>query len=126
MTTIRQLNSRGYAVIVDGKERARFTTGRKANNFKKAEAWVHGRRQNMDVGFDRDAILFQTEPHGTQVVCHITNDGENDDVKPLGAGSLVRVADDSGRAVVMTGEELDSLALKWLALRKLRPGKAGR
>jgi len=71
--------------------------------------------------------LFALDPHGKYSVEHILDTGDDSEPSTLCGNSLVRIIASPSRAnLVFTGEELDSLAEQWLALRKPKIGfKAG-
>lgn len=101
MITIRKLNRVTWIVLRDGEERARFT-GKLAE--AKARAWAEQRYAKSPT--DVDVVLFQS---CAQTVCWLTDAGDNTEPKEFCPDSLVRLCDDTGRAMIMTVEEALSL-----------------
>lgn len=63
----------------------------------------------------KEAKLFVTDDH---IVSHILDDGDNSEPPHLCRHSLIRLHDDfSRKEIILTGEELDDLAIQWLRLR---------
>jgi hypothetical protein len=58
----------------------------------------------------QNQLIFTTEPHGDQCLCRCDNPEEK-----IGNQLFELSSKGSGSAIVMTGEELTSLAKQWLA-----------
>jgi hypothetical protein len=62
--------------------------------------------------------LFQTEPHAAHTVSLITHNGESLEKQPVTSGeALIRITEDRfTHYLVLTGEEMTSMAKQWLKL----------
>lgn len=118
MTTIRQIDGRRVVVLRDGQERARFTKGYLASNREQAEAWVRIGGNNAPI--ERERVLC-VGPDAEQVICWVTDAGDDTENKKFGDNSLVRVASMSNpgkqEEIVLLALELDRLAAQWCVRR---------
>lgn len=116
-TIIRTLrNRRGIVVLLDSRNQILFSKGNLKTNTRDAEMWVGVGRPGIATP-ERDTVLFATDPCSAQLTCHITDGGDQSEPEALCNNSLIRLTDDLNRQVILTAEELDSLARQWLALR---------
>jgi elongation factor P hydroxylase len=120
MIIIRETGARSVVVIIEGRERCRFTHGTKKQNLADAIAWLENRATKPP---SRQRTLFATVM-GAQAVHHITDAGDNTEPKELCDASLLMLTDDKDREtqLVLTARELDSLAAEWVLARSKQVG----
>jgi streptogramin lyase len=64
------------------------------------------------------AIVW-TQPHGAQIIRQLDPNEKPLEVSPKhDRNALYQVLDDQGRELILTGWELDSLALQWLLFKE--------
>lgn len=106
MTILRKLNSKDFAVIHEGEQRKTFLG--KSAKLNESRAIAFAKKYLSPTNFlTRDTFLFTSR---AQTVTWITDDGDNSEPPVLCGHSLVRIADDTGREIVLTGEEAFFLA----------------